>query len=271
MKNVVFSSIGVSTRTLIEMVKTFKELRTQDMLKIFLERGMTAREFLIFMQFYPENQDNLHKFLSLQPTAKEIKELCVCTGFEYTPIVEEAFLNAAPTVDDVGELLARLKNVNKKKLWEKFFALNPSPKKLEFLMANYPVLQIDKVLDLFLKGNPTLEEVERLINTFWNYCPEKLINRFFELEPTENDIFKLLCGYDWARTSCIIEKIEVEKVSAKFWLHMTNLYHCKGNPAIITAFLKASPTKEQLDEFLEDASIERKILTEAILRQLKSK
>jgi hypothetical protein len=83
MKNVIFSSIGVATRTLIEMVRTFKELRTQDMLKIFLERDMTAREFLIFMQFYPEyhNQDNLHKFLSLQPTAKEIKELCVWTGF----------------------------------------------------------------------------------------------------------------------------------------------------------------------------------------------
>jgi hypothetical protein len=67
------------------------------------------------------------------------------------PIVEEAFLNAAPTVDDVGELLARLKGVDKKKLWEKFFVLNPNPKKLEFLMANYPVLQIEQVLDLLLK------------------------------------------------------------------------------------------------------------------------
>lgn len=273
MKNIIFSSIGIATYTLVEMVKTFKDLRTIEMLKIFLERDMTAREFLIFMQFYPEHhtQENLHKFLSLQPTSKEIRQLCLWTGFEYTPIVEEAFLNAAPTVDDVGELLARLKNVNKGGLWEKFFVLGPSPKKLEFLMANYPVLQIDKVLDLFLKGNPTLEEVERLINTFWNYCPEKLINRFFELEPTENDIFKLLCSYDWARTSCIIEKIEVEKVSAKFWLHMTNLYHCKGNPAIITAFFKANPTKEQLDEFWKDASLEKKLLAETILKQLKEK
>lgn len=272
MKNIIFSSIGVATRTLVEMVKTFKELRTIDMLYIFLERDMTAREFIVFMQFYPEyHQDNLHKFLSLQPTAKEIKELCVWTGFEYTPILEKAFLNAEPTIDDVGELLARLKNVNKKKLWEKFFVLNPNPKKLEFLMANYPVLQIDKVLDLFLKGNPTLEEVERLINTFWNYCPEKLINRFFELEPTENDIFKLLCSYDWARTSCIIEKIKNKEVDAKFWLHMTNLYNCKGNPAIIAAFFAANPTKEQLDEFWKDASLEKKLLAETILKQLKEK